>query len=147
MQLDAEMVDCARRTKKIHIYSYSEVEPSAVVGNFHVKIRRKARFVKEDVCTGCDCTEVSAQEGPERLILGATTAARSISRLRKAVPKVATIDPNYCNMLKNGKCGVCAKVCSAGAIDWQADRHLHRVVNTAPSSPRRASTPPTFQIR
>ena len=37
----------------------------------------------------------------------------------QAVPKVATIDPNYCNMLKNGKCGLCAKVCSAGAIDYK----------------------------
>ena len=36
----------------------------------------------------------------------------------QAVPKVATIDPNACNMLKNGKCGVCAKVCAAGAIDY-----------------------------
>ena len=26
--------------------------------------------------------------------------------------------PNYCTMLKTGKCGVCSKVCSAGAIDY-----------------------------
>ena len=38
----------------------------------------------------------------------------------QAVPKVAVIDPDYCNMLKNGKCGVCSKVCAAGAIDYQA---------------------------
>lgn len=37
----------------------------------------------------------------------------------QAVPKVATIDPDHCNMLKNGKCGVCSKVCSAGAIDYK----------------------------
>ena len=34
------------------------------------------------------------------------------------MPKVATIDPDYCTMLKTGKCGVCAKVCTAGAIDY-----------------------------
>ena len=38
----------------------------------------------------------------------------------QAVPKVATIDPNYCTMLKTGKCGVCSKVCTAGAIDYNA---------------------------
>ena len=38
----------------------------------------------------------------------------------QAVPKVATIDPNYCIMLKTGKCGVCSKVCTAGAIDYKA---------------------------
>ena len=37
----------------------------------------------------------------------------------QAVPKVATIDPDHCNMLKNGKCGVCSKVCTAGAIDYK----------------------------
>ncbi len=37
----------------------------------------------------------------------------------QAVPKVATIEADYCNMLKNGKCGVCAKVCTAGAIDYK----------------------------
>ena len=38
----------------------------------------------------------------------------------QAVPKVATIDPNYCTKLKTGKCGVCSKVCAAGAIDYEA---------------------------
>lgn len=38
----------------------------------------------------------------------------------QAVPKVATIDPNHCMKLKTGKCGVCSKVCSAGAIDYEA---------------------------
>ena len=36
----------------------------------------------------------------------------------QAVPKVATIDAAYCTMLKTGKCGVCSKVCTAGAIDY-----------------------------
>ena len=43
----------------------------------------------------------------------------------QAVPKVATIDADYCNMLKNGKCGVCSKICSAGAIDYkQQDEYV-----------------------
>ena len=51
--LTPKMVDCAQN-EKIHIYSYSEVESvGGFVGNFHVKIRRKARFVKEDVCKIC----------------------------------------------------------------------------------------------
>ena len=38
----------------------------------------------------------------------------------QAVPKVATIDPAHCTMLKSGKCGLCSKVCTAGAIDYEA---------------------------
>lgn len=44
----------------IQLMSYSEVEDvSGYVGNFKVKIRRKARYVREDKCTGCsECTKV-----------------------------------------------------------------------------------------
>ena len=119
--LTPKMVDCAQNDK-IHIYAYSEVEHvGGFVGNFHVKIRRKARFVKEDVCTGCGaCTEKCPQKKvPNEFNLGMDNRRAIYIPFAQAVPKVATIDPNYCNMLKNGKCGVCAKVCSAGAIDYK----------------------------
>lgn len=61
----------------------------------------------------------------------------------QAVPKVATIDPNYCNMLKNGKCGVCAKVCSAGAIDYkQTDTFIEQEYGAIVAAT--ASTPSIF---
>ena len=119
--LTPKMVDCAQH-EKIHIYSYSEVESiGGFVGNFHVKIRRKARFVNEDVCTGCGlCTEKCPQKKvPNEFNLGMDNRRAIYIPFAQAVPKVATIDPDYCNMLKNGKCGVCAKVCTAGAIDYK----------------------------
>ena len=44
----------------IHLFSYSEVaEVNGYVGNYTVKLRRKARYVREDQCTGCgQCAEV-----------------------------------------------------------------------------------------
>ncbi len=127
--LTPKMVDCAQN-KKIHIYAYSEVEQvGGFVGNFHVKIRRKARFVNEDVCTGCGaCTEKCPQKKvPNAFNLGLDTRRAIYIPFAQAVPKVATIDPDYCNMLKNGKCGVCAKVCTAGAIDYkQKDTIIER---------------------
>ena len=44
----------------IHLFSYSEVaEVGGYVGNFTVKIKRNARYVREDQCTGCgQCAEV-----------------------------------------------------------------------------------------
>ena len=119
--LTPKMVDCAQN-EKIHIYSYSEVESvGGFVGNFHVKIRRKARFVDETKCTGCGaCTEKCPQEKvPNEFNLGLDTRRAIYIPFAQAVPKVATIDADYCNMLKNGKCGVCAKVCTAGAIDYK----------------------------
>ena len=119
--LTPKMVDCAQN-EKIKIYSYSEVDSvSGFVGNFTVKIKRKARFVDETKCTGCGlCTEKCPMKNvPNEFNLGMDNRRAIYIPFAQAVPKVATIDPDHCNMLKNGKCGVCSKVCSAGAIDYK----------------------------
>ncbi|MBO5066904.1 MAG: CoB--CoM heterodisulfide reductase iron-sulfur subunit A family protein [Clostridia bacterium] len=118
--LTPKMVDVAQH-EKIRIFSYSEVEEvKGFVGNFNVKIRKKARYVKEDVCTGCGlCTEKCPQKKvPNDFNLGMDNKRAIYIPFAQAVPKVATIDPNYCTMLKTGKCGVCSKVCTAKAIDY-----------------------------
>ena len=120
--LTPKMVDVAQN-EKIKIYSYSEVtDVKGFVGNFDVTIKRKARYVKEDICTGCGlCTEKCPQKKvPNEFNLGMDNRSAVYIPFAQAVPKVATIDPNYCMMLKTGKCGVCSKVCTAGAIDYNA---------------------------
>ena len=119
--LTPKMVEAAQN-EKIKIYAYSEVEAvKGFVGNFHVTIRKKARYVNEDVCTGCGlCTEKCPQKKvPNDFNLGLDTRRAIYIPFAQAVPKIATIDPNYCTMLKTGKCGVCSKVCTAGAIDYK----------------------------
>ena len=119
--LTPKMVEAAQN-EKIKIYAYSEVEAvKGFVGNFHVTIRKKARYVKEDVCTGCGlCTEKCPQKKvPNDFNLGLDTRRAIYSPFAQAVPKIATIDADYCTMLKTGKCGVCSKVCTAGAIDYK----------------------------
>jgi heterodisulfide reductase subunit A len=47
------MMDAGRHPN-ITLLSYSEVEEvSGYVGNFKVKVRKKARYVDERKCTGC----------------------------------------------------------------------------------------------
>lgn len=127
--LTPKMVDCAQN-ENITIYSYSEVcEVKGFVGNFQVKIKRKARYVDETKCTGCGiCTEkCPVKNVPNEFNMKMDSRHAVYIPFAQAVPKVATIDPNVCNMLKNGKCGVCAKVCSAGAIDYhQKDTYLEQ---------------------
>ena len=118
--LTPKMVDVAQH-ERIRIFSYSEVEEvKGFVGNFDVKIKKKARFVKEDVCTGCGlCTEKCPQKKvPNEFNLGMDNRRAIYIPFAQAVPKVATIDADYCTMLKTGKCGVCSKVCTAKAIDY-----------------------------
>ncbi|MBO5938430.1 MAG: CoB--CoM heterodisulfide reductase iron-sulfur subunit A family protein [Clostridia bacterium] len=125
--LTPKMVDVAQNDK-VRIFSYSEVtDVSGFVGNFEVTIKRRARYVKEDICTGCGlCTEKCPQKKvPNEFNLGMDNRRAIYIPFAQAVPKVATIDPDYCTMLKSGKCGVCSKVCTVGAIDYQAkDEYL-----------------------
>ena len=127
--LTPKMVDAAQN-EKIHIYSYAEVaNVKGFVGNFHVTIKKKARYVKEDICTGCGlCTEKCPQKKvPNEFNLGLDNRRAIYIPFAQAVPKVATIDPDYCTMLKSGKCGVCSKVCTAGAIDYkQKDEYIEQ---------------------
>ncbi len=125
--LTPKMVDVAQH-EKIRIFSYSEVtEVGGFVGNFDVTIKKNARYVKEDICTGCGaCVDkCPMKKVPNEFNLGMDNRRAIYIPFAQAVPKVATIDPNACNMLKNGKCGVCAKVCTAGAIDYtQKDEYI-----------------------
>ncbi len=118
--LTPKMVDVAQN-ENIRIFSYSEVEEvKGFVGNFDVKIKKKARYVNEDICTGCGlCTEkCPMKKVPNEFNLGMDNRRAIYIPFAQAVPKVATIDAGYCTMLKSGKCGLCSKVCTAGAIDY-----------------------------
>ena len=117
-------------------------EVKGFVGNFHVKIKKKARYVDTTKCTGCgECTEKCPMKKiPNEFNLGLDNRRAIYIPFAQAVPKVATIDPDHCNMLKNGKCGLCAKVCSAGAIDY---KQQDQIVAAAPAccNHKRPSSP------
>ena len=118
--LTPKMVDAGQH-EKIRIYSYSKVQAvSGFVGNFTVMIKRKARYVDEKKCTGCGlCTEKCPVKNVENEFnLGMDRRRAIYIPFAQAVPKVAVIDPEHCLMKKTGKCGICSKVCGAGAVDY-----------------------------
>ena len=111
----------------IRILSYSEVVGvSGYIGNFSIDIKRHARFVDETKCTGCgECIEKCPNKKvPNDFNLNLDTKKAIYIPFAQAVPKVATIDENYClhmKGLKNGKdnvCGFCQKACGVGAINF-----------------------------
>ncbi|HAH61985.1 MAG TPA: disulfide reductase [Treponema sp.] len=120
--LTPRMVECGQN-ENIRILSYSEVaQVKGFVGNFTVTIKRKARYVDETKCTGCgECTGKCPQKAvPNEFNMGLDNRRAIYIPFAQAVPKIATIDPNYCMKLKEGKCGVCSMVCQAKAIDYNA---------------------------
>lgn len=127
--LTPKMVDVAANDK-ITLYTYSEVEEvKGFVGNFTAKIRKKARYVNDDLCTGCgECmSKCPSKKGKNAFNCGLDNRTAIYIPFAQAIPNVAVIDPEQCLMLKNGKCGICEKVCSAHAIDYkQQDEIIER---------------------
>ena len=127
--LTPKMVDCAQH-EKIDILTYSEVEEvKGFVGNFNVKIRRKARYVDETKCTGCKiCMEkCPSKKGLNEFNMNLNTRPAIYIPFAQAIPNVAVIDPTQCIKLKTGKCGICQKFCGVGAIDYeQKDTFIDR---------------------
>ena len=97
------MMDVGRHPK-IKLLAYSEVEDvSGYVGNFKVRVRKKARYVDENECTACgDCIEHCPVDAIK-------------------IDKISRIDPNKCV-----GCGECVAVCRFDAvkIDWGSEDQL-----------------------
>jgi len=113
--LTPKMVDVGRHPN-IRLLAYSELkEVSGKEGNFKVKILKKPRYVDETKCTGCGiCTQHCPVETPNEFDEGLGVRKAVYVPFPQAVPLIYTIDKDHCL-----ECGLCEKVCGAGAIDLQ----------------------------
>jgi heterodisulfide reductase subunit A2 len=105
----------------IDLMTYSEVEKvDGYVGNFTVRIRKKARMIDTDLCTGCgDCWERCPSKVIDEVYeagLGYRTAV--YRQFPQAVPKYPVIDTESCIYFKNGRCRACEKFCPTNAIKF-----------------------------
>jgi heterodisulfide reductase subunit A len=117
----------AARTPGINMHTYSEIEDvSGFVGNFNVKIRKKARYVTDD-CNGCGaCTEVCPAYGYDEFNEGLNSRRAIYVSFAQAVPSMAQIDMTKCI-----KCGLCQTTCELNAIDFdQKDEILDFTVGS-----------------
>jgi heterodisulfide reductase subunit A len=124
--LSPKMVDCARHPNVV-LHTYSEVKSVAgEAGSFDVRLLKHARYVDEELCTGCgDCALKCPRKVPDAFNIGLNERRAIYLYFPQAVPMVMTIDPEHCTYLLRGKCGLCQTVCQAGAIDFeQVDREL-----------------------
>jgi len=105
----------------IELMTYSEVEEvSGYIGNFKVKIKKKARYVDEDKCTGCGlCVTKCPWKADSEFEAGMGKRKAIYTPFPQAVPNIPVIDREHCVYFLKGTCRACEKVCEVGAIDFE----------------------------
>jgi heterodisulfide reductase subunit A len=120
--LTPKMVDVGRHPN-IELLTYSEVvDCQGQGGDFWVKVRKKPRYVHEELCTGCGlCAEACVwKKIPSEFDAGVATRSAAYIPFPYAVPLKAVIDEKTCLYLTRGKCGrKCEQACERGAIDFE----------------------------
>jgi heterodisulfide reductase subunit A len=120
------MMDAGRHPN-IELLTYSEVdEVSGYIGKFQVRVRKKARYVNAELCTGCGlCSEKCPQKKiPSEFDQGLGQRSAIYIPFPQAIPRVPVIDVENCTYFLRHKCRVCEKLCPAGAIDFEQEDEL-----------------------
>jgi heterodisulfide reductase subunit A len=116
--LTPRMVEVAQHPN-ITLYTYSEIESvSGFIGNFKVKIRKKARCVDEKLCNGCGvCIQkCTVKKIPSEFDEGLGLRPAIYVPFPQAVPNKPVIDKKNCTYFIRGKCAACEKLCPTKAI-------------------------------
>ena len=119
--LTPRMVDVGQHPN-ITLLSYSEIEAvEGYIGNFTVTVRKKARYINEELCTGCGICE---EKCPKKVIDDVFEAGLSHRKVvyrpfPQAVPKYPVIDVQNCIYFQRGKCKACQIFCPTNAIDFE----------------------------
>ena len=124
--LTPKMVEVGQHPN-ITLLSYSEVEEIAgYFGNFTVKVRKKARYVNEELCTGCGiCIEKCPWSIVDNVFEAGLGRRKVIYRpFPQAVPKYPVIDRENCIYFQRGKCKACQIFCPTEAIDFKQEDEL-----------------------
>ena len=110
----------AGRHRNLTLLAYSEVEHvTGYIGNFNVKIRKKARYVNEDECTACaDCVESCPVSVPDEYQQGFSSRKAIYIQLPQAVPSAYLIDMDNCLGNNPIACGKCKEACEKECIDF-----------------------------
>jgi heterodisulfide reductase subunit A len=113
------MMDVGRHPN-IQLMAYSVVESiSGFVGNFKVRVRKKARYVDEDACTACgDCVQVCPVTALDEFQGGLSTRKAIHIPFPQAVPSAYLINADECLGNNPIACGKCQEVCDKKCVDF-----------------------------
>lgn len=114
------MLDAGRHPK-IKIVAYSDVEKATRKGaGFSLRVRKRARYVKEDVCNACGmCVSKCPGSALDEFDMKLRKRKAIYLYFSQGIPAVMTIDPTACIYFTKGRCRTCEKFCQKGAIDFE----------------------------
>ena len=122
-----------RSHPNITLWTYSEVvKVDGYVGNFKVTVRRKPRYVLEDLCVGClECVEKCVFKKPkfeDDFNEGMSLRKPIYMPFPQATPQVVLIDPETCAEFRGHNCKKsCAAACERKAIDFEQKEEIEEI--------------------
>jgi len=113
------MMDVGRHPN-IELLVYSEVEDvSGYIGNFKVKVRKKARYVGEKECTACgECAKICPVVKPDEYQMGLSSRKAIYMPFPQAVPSAYILNMADCLGNNPIACGKCLEKCEKKCIDY-----------------------------
>jgi len=110
----------AGRHPNITLLTLSEIkEITGFVGNFHVRVLKRARYVSDKDCTACgDCAAVCPVVCPDEFNMGLSSRKAIYSPFPQAVPSAYTVDIEHCLGHDPIICGKCVEKCQRKCIDF-----------------------------
>jgi heterodisulfide reductase subunit A2 len=108
----------------IQLLTWSEVtRVDGYVGSFTVTIRKRARCINEELCTGCGiCQEKCPKKVLDEVYEAGLGYRKAVyTPFPQAVPKYPVIDKENCTYFLKGTCKACQKFCPTEAIDFEQE--------------------------
>ncbi len=95
------------------------VDVKGYVGNFDVRILKKARYVNEKECTACgECAKVCPVVRPDEFNEGLSSRKAIYTPFPQAVPSAYVINVNECLGHDLAACAKCLEACDKGCINF-----------------------------
>ncbi|MEM2983528.1 MAG: CoB--CoM heterodisulfide reductase iron-sulfur subunit A family protein, partial [Candidatus Bathyarchaeia archaeon] len=117
----------------IELLTYSEVkEISGFVGNYRVRISKKAKYVDHERCNGCGlCQDKCPAPVISDFDQGLSKRKAIYVDFPQAVPNKPVIDRENCIYFRKGKCRACEMFCEAKAIRFEdEDEEIEIIVGS-----------------